>query len=148
MRAHYERVVRDTERRVQYALRAQNMDQSSPYYGAYVMPNGVYMQKHALYQLASLAAAYCCKDTKYYHDEKILNSMMLGFDYVDSTQHENGLFDYITCNFFSAPDTAFCIGIILPMYRYLRKQSELTYSFDTNVFAMGGGFGGAKGAKG
>ena len=29
-----------------------------------------------------------------------------------------------------------------------RKQSELTYSFDTNVFAMGGGFGGAKGAKG
>ncbi len=29
-----------------------------------------------------------------------------------------------------------------------RKQQELTYSFDTNVFAMGGGFGGAKGAKG
>ena len=29
-----------------------------------------------------------------------------------------------------------------------RKQSELTYSFDTNVFAMGGGFGGAKGTKG
>ncbi|MBR6554498.1 MAG: D-alanine--D-alanine ligase [Clostridia bacterium] len=29
-----------------------------------------------------------------------------------------------------------------------RKQSNLTYSFDTNVFAMGGGFGGAKGAKG
>lgn len=28
-----------------------------------------------------------------------------------------------------------------------RKQSELTYSFDTNVFAMGGGFGGAKGSK-
>jgi hypothetical protein len=126
MRAHYERVVRDTEKRVQYALRSQNIDKSSPYYGAYVMPNGVYMQKHALYQLASLAAAYCCPDTKYYHDEKILTSMLLGFDYVDSTQHENGLFDYITCNFFSAPDTAFCIGIILPMYRYLRKQNALT----------------------
>ncbi len=126
MRAHYERVVRDTEKRVHYALRTQNTDPNSPYYGAYVMPNGVYMQKHALYQIASLAAAYCCADCRYYHDENILASMLLGLDYVDSTQHENGLFDYITCNFFSAPDTAFCIGIILPMYQYLAKQNELT----------------------
>lgn len=29
-----------------------------------------------------------------------------------------------------------------------RKQANLTYSFDTNVFALGGGMGGAKGAKG
>ena len=126
MRAHYERVVRDTERRVRHALRTQNTDKNSPYYGAYVMPNGVYMQKHALYQIASLAAAYCNTDCCYYHDEKILASMLLGLDYVDSTQHENGLFDYITCNFFSAPDTAFCIGIILPMYKYLVKQEKLT----------------------
>lgn len=126
MRAHYERVVHDTEKRVQHALRTQNMDKNSPYYGAYVMSNGVYMQKHALYQIASLAAAYCNRDCCYYHDEKILNSMLLGLDYVDSTQHENGLFDYITCNFFSAPDTAFCIGIILPAYQYLRRQDGLT----------------------
>ena len=126
MRAHYERVVRDTEKRVRSALRAQNLDTASPYYGAYVMPNGVYMQKHALYQIASLAAAYSCPDCAYYHDEAILNSMLLGLSYVESTQHENGLFDYITCNFFSAPDTAFCIGIILPMYKYLAKQDRLT----------------------
>ena len=126
MRLHYERVVRDTEKRVRYALRTQNTDPQSPYYGAYVMPNGVYMQKHALYQIASLAAAYCNADCRYYHDEKILASILLGLDYVDSTQHENGLFDYITCNFFSAPDTAFCIGIILPMYKYLAQQEALT----------------------
>ena len=126
MRSHYNRVVKDTERRVQHALRTQNLDQNSPYYGAYVMPNGVYMQKHALYQIASLAGAYLNRDTVYYHDEKILRSMLLGLDYVDSTQHENGLFDYITCNFFSAPDTAFCIGIILPALQYLLKQPELT----------------------
>ena len=29
-----------------------------------------------------------------------------------------------------------------------RKQANLTYSFDTNVFALGGGMGGSKGAKG
>ena len=126
MRSHYYRVVKDTERRVQHALRTQNLDQNSPYYGAYVMANGVYMQKHALYQIASLAGAYLNQDTVYYHDETILRSMLLGLDYVDSTQHENGLFDYITCNFFSAPDTAFCIGIILPALQYLLKQENLT----------------------
>ena len=126
MRAHYERLVRDTEKRVVYALRTQNLDAQSPYYGAFVKSDGVYMQKHALYQIASLAAAYCNRDTAYYHDEKVLTSMLLGLDYVQRQQHENGLFDYITCNFFSAPDTAFCIGIILPAYRYLRKQSQLS----------------------
>ena len=126
MRAHYERIVADTEKRVRHALQTQNLQQGSPYYGAFVMPNGVYMQKHALYQIASLAAAYCNRDTVYYHDETILTAMLRGLDYVDSTQHENGLFDYITCNFFSAPDTAFCIGIILPVLQYLVKQEELT----------------------
>ena len=126
MRMHYDRVIQDTEKRVAHALKTQNLQQGSPYYGAFVMPNGVYMQKHALYQIASLAAAYCCRDTKYYHDDNILTAMLRGLDYVDSTQHENGLFDYITCNFFSAPDTAFCIGIILPAYQYLRQQAALS----------------------
>ena len=126
MRSHYIRMLRDTEKRAQRALRTQNWDKNGPNFGAFVMPNGVYMQKHALYQIASLAAAYCNADCLYYHDEAVLESILLGLDYVDSTQHENGLFDYITCNFFSAPDTAFCIGIILPMYKYLAKQEVLT----------------------
>lgn len=126
MKSHYNRVVKDTEKRVQHALRTQNLQEGSPYYGAFVKSDGVYMQKHALYQIASLAGAYLCPDTVYYHDETVLKSMLLGLDYVRSTQHENGLFDYITCNFFSAPDTAFCIGIILPALQYLLKQETLT----------------------
>lgn len=126
MRAHYERMVRDTEKRVERALKTQNLQKGSPYYGAFVMPNGVYMQKHALYCIADIGAVYCNADSRLYHDEKLLASMLRGLDYVRSQQHENGLFDYITCNFFSAPDTAFCIGIILPAYQYLRKQSSLT----------------------
>ncbi len=131
MKVHYNRVLRDTEKRVQYALRTQNLEQGSPYYGAYVMPNGVYMQKHALYQIATLAGAYLNTDNAYYHDETVLHSMLIALDYVDSTQHENGLFDYITCNFFSAPDTAFCIGIILPALQYLLKQDVLTAEEET-----------------
>lgn len=126
MRAHYEKMVRDTEKRVARTLKTQNLDRFSPYFGAYVMPNGVYMQKHSLYCIGYLAEAYLNRDTKYYHSEEILHSMLLGLDYVDTQQHENGLFDYITCNFYSAPDTAFCIGIILPALRYIMGLDSRT----------------------
>ena len=126
MRSHYERMIRDTEKRAERAMRTQNLDVRSPYYGAFVMPNGVYMQKHALYCIADIGAVYCNSASKLYHDEKLLASMLIGLDYVRSTQHENGLFDYITCNFFSAPDTAFCIGIILHLAQFLKGREVLT----------------------
>ena len=126
MRAHYEKMIRDTEIRAQRHLKKQNLDQGSPYYGAFVMPNGVYMQKHALYCIADIGAVYCNAESTLYHDEKLLKAMLIGLDYVRSTQHENGLFDYITCNFFSAPDTAFCIGIILHLVQFLKGKDSLT----------------------
>ena len=126
MRSHYEQMIRDTEKRALRHLKTQNPDRNSPYYGAFVMPNGVYMQKHALYCIADIGAVYCNADSKLYHDETLLTSMLRGLDYVRSQQHENGLFDYITCNFFSAPDTAFCIGIILHLAQYLKGREVLT----------------------
>jgi len=119
-------MIRDTEKRAEHAMKTQNLDQGSPYYGAFVMPDGVYMQKHSLYCIADMGAVYCNPDAKLYHDEKLLTSMLAGLDYVRAQQHENGLFDYITCNFYSAPDTAFCIGIILPLAQYLKGREVLT----------------------
>ncbi len=123
MRAHYEQMIRDTEKRALHDLKLQNLTAGSPYYGAFVMPNGVYMQKHALYCIADMAAVYCNPESRLYHDETLLAAMLRGLDYVSVQQHDNGLFDYITCNFFSAPDTAFCIGIILPALQYLKRQN-------------------------
>jgi hypothetical protein len=125
MRSHYAQIIRDTEKRAVRAMKTQNLDPNSPYYGAFVMPNGVYMQKHALYCIADIGAVYCNLESKLYHDEKLLASMLIGLDYVRAQQHENGLFDYITCNFFSAPDTAFCIGIILHLAQFLKRKEAL-----------------------
>ena len=130
MRAHYIQMVRDTQTRAHRHLKTQNWDQNSPYYGAFVMPNGVYMQKHALYCIADIGAVYCNEDSELYHDPELLRAMLTGLDYVRSTQHENGLFDYITCNFFSAPDTAFCIGIILHLAQYLKGRAVRTAEED------------------
>ena len=126
MRTHYEKMIRDTEIRAERAMKQQNRDPESPWFGAIVMPDGVYMQKYTLIGVADMAAVYLNKDSRLWHDEKLLTAMLRGLDYAASTQHENGLFDYITCNFFSAPDTAFCVGIILPARQYLASQNALT----------------------
>ena len=126
MRSHYYLMIRDTEKRALAHLKTQNLREDSPYFGAFVMPNGVYMQKHALYCIADIGAVYCNAESRLYHDEQLLAAMLRGLDYVRSTQHENGLFDYITCNFFSAPDTAFCIGIILHLAQFLKAKAGRT----------------------
>ena len=126
MRAHYELILRDTDRAVEQSLRMQNLTEGSPWYGAFSQPDGVYQAKYAIYRVAGMIAAYCNQGSRYYHDALILDRIMKGLDYIDRAQHDNGLFDYVTCNFFSAPDTAFCIVKLIPHLRYLRSRDSLT----------------------
>lgn len=124
MEQHYRKIVRDTENRVILSLQRQVMDTKSPYYGGFAEDSGIIQAKYAIYRVASMTAAYCCEDTKFYRDERIYDRIMLGLSYIRKVQHENGLFDYVTCNFFSAPDTAFCVKKLLPVYEYLIGKEE------------------------
>lgn len=126
MRAHYELILRDTDKAVAKSLRMQNLTEGSPWYGAFSQPDGVYQAKYAIYRVAGMIAAYCNTGSRYYHDGLILDRIMKGLDYISRAQHDNGLFDYVTCNFFSAPDTAFCIVKLIPHLRYLRSRDSLT----------------------
>ncbi|MDE7261490.1 MAG: hypothetical protein K2N78_05440 [Oscillospiraceae bacterium] len=126
MREHYNLIVRGTEKSVERSMKFQNLEEKSPHYGAFSQPDGVYQAKYAIYCISDMAAVYCCKDSRFYHDKAIYGRILLGLDYVDRVQHENGLFDYVTCNFFSAPDTAFCIKKIIPHLQYLTAGDALT----------------------
>lgn len=119
MERHYGRILRDTEERVVRALRRQVLDGGSPRYGGFADDTGIVQAKYAIYRVAPMVAAYCCGDSVFYRDGAVLERIMLGLDYIRRVQHGNGLFDYVTCNFFSAPDTAFCVKKLLPVYEYL-----------------------------
>lgn len=119
MEQHYRKIVRDTENRVRLSLQRQVTDEKSPYYGGFAEDSGIIQAKYAIYRVASMTAAYCCADTIFYQDQRIYDRIMLGLSYIRGVQHESGLFDYVTCNFFSAPDTAFCVKKLLPVYEYL-----------------------------
>lgn len=124
MEKHYQKIIQDTQDRVVKSLQIQILDEKSPRYGGFADPNGIVQAKFSIYRVATMTAAYCNEDTVYYHDGRVLDSILLGLDYIRRVQHENGLFDYITCNFFSAPDTAFCIKKLLPVYRYLAGKAK------------------------
>ena len=127
MEKYYQKMVKDTNERVVKAMQRQILDKNNCRYGGFVGEDGIVQAKNSIYAVANMIAAYCNPDTNYYHDEVVLERIMLGLDYVRGMQHENGLFDYVTCNFFSAPDTAFCIVKLMMPYLYLTK----TYHADT-----------------
>ncbi len=124
MEKHYQKMLRDTEDRVVKSLQIQVLDRESPRYGGFADPTGIVQAKFAIYRIAGMAAAYCNEDTCFYRDGRVYDSILKGLDYVAGVQHESGLFDYITCNFFSAPDTAFCIKKLLPLYQYLKCRRD------------------------
>lgn len=110
-----------------HSLETQILVEKSCRFGGFADENGMVQAKNSIYSIAAMITAYCNRDSKYYHNPQVLERSLLGLQYVRSVQHENGLFDYITCNFYSAPDTAFCVGKLMMPYLYLTKE----YGADT-----------------
>lgn len=119
MRQHYERILKDTDARVEKSLRIQNTDEASPYCGAFPDGNDLLDAKYTIYRITSMTAAYSNQESRYHHDGRVAQRILLGLDFVARSQHEDGLFDLIKCNFHSAPDTAFIIKRMLPVLHYL-----------------------------
>lgn len=139
MKKHYEQVIKDTDKRVKHALRMQVMDTESPLYGGFFDLNKLVEAKYAIYQVTTMIGAYCNAESEYYQKDAVKKSIFSGIDYIASVQHENGLFDYIDCNFFSAPDTAFMIKGMLPALHYLQEheRSEIEESIYQKLRPIG-----------
>ncbi|WP_105618242.1 hypothetical protein [Vallitalea okinawensis] len=125
MQSYYERILRDSEKRVEYLLYSQILDTDSQDYGAVVISNRYVEPKSTLNAVAEGIALYLNEKSQYYHQLKLEESIKRGLNYARRMQRENGLFDLIDCNFYSAPDTAFCIKGLIPVYRLLVKANAL-----------------------
>ncbi len=125
MRKHYERMVQDADKRVLRALRLQNMGIGSPQYGGFMEEeDGIYQAKSTIYKLSNLATAYLNPDCRYYHDPVVFERIVAATNFVRNVQHEDGLFDYVTGNFYPVPDTALCLRKLIPVLKYLRTHAQ------------------------
>lgn len=146
MENHYRKILKDTDERILQILRTQEIDSKSPYYGGFYDKAQIIQARQAIYQVAALITVYANEDSRFYHNELLFERVMLGLSYIKSVQHENGLFDYITCNFQSAPDTAFCIVAWVPIVEYFRQKEgrtdkESTILFEIDAVVKAGSFG-------
>ncbi|MFV0412393.1 MAG: hypothetical protein ACK5L3_03860, partial [Oscillospiraceae bacterium] len=120
MMEHYRLVVQGADARVKQAVKKQVTDPSSRFYGGIRDAANLVEAKYTIYRFTTMVAAYSCPDSAWYKDQTVFQRILLAIGYVARAQHENGLFDYIDCNFLSAPDTAFCVKRMLPALRYLQ----------------------------
>ena len=74
MRAHYETMIRDNDRKVKKALRIQNRDAQSAFCGGFPDEDGLYHARYALYLLKNMTAAYCNEQSVYFKDEGVAES--------------------------------------------------------------------------
>ena len=126
MRKHYERILHDSESRVQRYLDIQILDENSPFCGGFPKADSLAEPKTAIYRATTMTACYLNPESRYYLDAELGRRLALALAFVRRSQRPGGYFDLINCNFFSGPDTAFCTKRLLPAYVYLCKVVDGT----------------------
>lgn len=123
MITHYWRILKDAEKRAERSLRLQ-VKVPGPFQGGFLDEHGLVEGKFAIYRITTAVGVYCNPDSCYYQDLNLFKMIQAGLEFVKRCQNEFGRFDLISCNFDSAPDTAFCVKRLLPAFHYLALHGK------------------------
>ena len=123
MQQHYQRIIRDTEKRVLYFLKNQLQDQETMHHDGLMNQEQFVDPKATIFLLADLAALYFNPKSRFYQDQKALERVRAALDYEIRVQRPEGTFDYLSCNFQSAPDTAFYTNRLVSLYKVVLKYA-------------------------
>jgi hypothetical protein len=115
-------IVRSADKRVTDFLKNQVKVPGRPDFGG--LKGDIIEAKPTIYVLTTAVSVYFNTDSKYYHSEEVLKAINLAMDFVINCQREDGGFDYPSCNFKSAADTAFCFKRLIAAYRILLKYDK------------------------
>lgn len=125
MRKHYELMLADAQKRAKKSMRLQVMDPTNTQkYGGFVDSKRIVQPKFAIYRMVTMAAVYMNQDSALYKNSELYDRIILALDYIKREQRENGCFDLVDCNFYSGPDTAFCVKRLIPMFEYVRENKN------------------------
>ncbi|MDF2908226.1 MAG: hypothetical protein K0R34_3547 [Herbinix sp.] len=135
MERYIGKLLHSAEKRVVDFIRNQVKDPDRRDFGGLKMP--MVDVKPTVYALTTAVAVYLNGDSSFYHDANLLEVMNRALDFVALCQREDGSFDYPTCNFKSAPDTAFCFKRLIAAYRLLLKyDTESTIELKEKYFVI------------
>ena len=110
-------IIHGAEHRTRQFLEQQVRDPADLQYGG--LRGDIWEAKPTVYALSQAVAVYLNPQSCFYRDAALCQAMNLALDFVARTQRSDGYIDYPSCNFMSAPDTAFCFKRLYAAYRLL-----------------------------
>lgn len=122
MKRYWKHLVESTQRRVEEFCRLQVKDVGRPDCGR--MESEIVEGKPTVYLLTDALCLYFCRESDYFGDEKLFAAIKAGVGFVERWQRADGSLDFPSCNFYSAPDTAFCFRRLYGAREILRKYGK------------------------
>ncbi len=113
----YRGILRSAENGVESILTYQVNDRLSRDFGGWLTPRYRYVDPPStLYQACHLITLYHNRDSFFYQDIKLYDSILRMLDYLERVKRSDGNLDSLCTNFDSAPDTAFCMQSLATAY--------------------------------
>lgn len=122
MKRYYGFIVECADRKVDYFIRSQVTDEIRPDFGG--IKNVFIDVKETVYVCCTCIAAYFNPKSRYYNNEHLVKRLSAAYDFIRRYQREDGSFDLASCNFKSAPDTAFITKRLTYTYKLIQKYDK------------------------
>jgi hypothetical protein len=118
--AHGE-ILRAAEDAVRAYAAGQIMDRESLHYGGVLTPHLLPEPKAAAFAMAAAIAVYLNPRSALHRDPELAGRVRLTSDYLERIRRPNGCFDFLSCNFGSAPDTCFMMLKLVLSWKLLDR---------------------------
>jgi hypothetical protein len=119
MKRYYDFVVQCADKKVEYFLNNQVIDNKRPDYGSVI--TDFLDVKPTVYLCTTATSAYFNAKSKYFRNDLVCDRISIAMDFISRFQRDDGSFDLASCNFKSAPDTAFIIKRMSYTYKLIKK---------------------------
>lgn len=123
MKRYMAHIIEGADIRTDFFLNNIETDENSLLYGG--LRGEIWDAKATIYALSTAIAAFLNSESRYYRDEQLLIKIENAVSFVEKSQRsDDGSFDYASCNFHSAPDTAFCFKRLVATYFLIEKYGK------------------------
>jgi len=120
MKRYYQYMIDKNDEAITSFLESRVMDETRREYGGF--KERFVDVKQTVYVFSYMAAAYTCEESSYHQSNKVKGAMNLMLDYFNRELRSSNTFDFMSCNFSSAPDTAFCLEKLVPAYKLIQHS--------------------------
>ena len=119
---HFQEMLLDHEKATAHILRRQITDPALDACGAFVEESRAIDTRWCGMHLSHLVTAWTVPGNRYYHDPEVAQAVVKGAGYLLRHQRPGGCLDLTSCNFDSAPDTAFAVNELISGWYLLEKD--------------------------